>query len=552
MPDDKLRIVPLGGLGEIGKNMMVFEYGGDAIVVDAGLMFPEEDMFGVDLVIPDITYLLERREKLRGIIATHGHEDHIGALPYVLPQLNAPVYAAPLTQGLIKVKLKERRVLDSAALKTVRPGDELELGAFKIEFFHVNHSIPDAVGLIIRTPVGTVVHTGDFKFDHTPIWGGPTDFGRLARAGSEGVLLLLSDSTYVEQPGHTPSERVVSATLDRVMAKAPGRVIVATFASLMSRIQQVIDAAVHHGRKVGIVGRSMQENVQVALDLGYLSVPDGVLLRIEQLAKLPLDEVVLITTGSQGEPTSALARMAQREHRYINIVPGDTVIMSASPIPGNEELVNRTIDNLFKQGANVLYTKIDTVHVHGHASQEELKLMINLVRPRFFVPIHGEYRHLVQHARLAQTLGLPAENTLVAEDGYILEFDQSEGRIAEKIDTGYVYVDGLGVGDVGQVVLRDRQRLASDGIVVVIIALDKHTGSVAIRPDIVSRGFVRAEEAEELFEEARGVVLDALNHGADLLVEWGLVNTEIKEVLGRFLYERTKRRPMILPVVVEV
>ncbi|MBI3977461.1 MAG: ribonuclease J [Chloroflexi bacterium] len=552
MAKQKLRLIPLGGLGEIGKNMMAFEFQDDIIVIDAGLMFPEEEMLGVDLVIPDISYLLENRDRLRAIILTHGHEDHVGGLPFLLPQLNVPVYGTPLTIGLVRVKLKERRLLDEATLQIVQAGEEIQIGAFAIEFVHVNHSIPDAVSLILRTPVGTVVYTGDFKFDHTPVFGGPTDFGAFAAAGDEDVLLLCSDSTYVESPGHTPSERVVSASLKRIMAEASGRVIVATFASLISRIQQVIDAAAAHGRKVAVVGRSMQDNVQMALEMGYLTVPEGTLIRIDQIGRLPHHEVAIVTTGSQGEPTSALARMANREHRQIKIVPGDTIVISATPIPGNEEVVNRTIDNLFKQGANVLYSRLDMVHVHGHAAQEELKLMINLVRPRFFVPIHGEHRHLVLHTRLAQALGIPPERTFVLNNGDVLELGPESGRVVDHVPAGYVYVDGLGVGDIGQVILRDRQRLAAEGFVVVIIAIDKQTGKAVNQPDLISRGFVRPEDVDNLMDAARDTVLAAINRGPDHMAEWAVINHEIRAVLGRYFYDQTKRRPMILPVVVEV
>ena len=552
MPKRKLRVVPLGGLGEIGKNMMALEYGNDIVVIDSGVMFPKEGMLGVDLVIPDVSYLLQRRERLRGIIITHGHEDHTGALPYIIPHFNVPIYATRLTHGLIEVKLKEHRLYKADQMRTVKANDEVGLGAFRVGFFPVNHSIPDCVGLIIRTPVGTVVHTGDFKFDHTPVDGRLTDFAKLAQVGSEGVLLLLSDSTYAEIPGYTPSEKVVGEVLDRIIDQAPGRVIIATFASLISRVQQIIEAAARHQRRVCVVGRSMVENVQMAQDLGYLDVPKGILVRVEDLSKQASKNVVLITTGSQGEPTSALVRIAHRDHRQIRIEPGDTVIVSATPIPGNEEFIGRTIDNLFRQGARVLYTKIADVHVHGHGSQEELKLMINLVRPRFFVPVHGEYRHLALHAQLAQSLGIPQENTFVLENGQVLELNWSGGRVVEKGVGGNVFVDGLGVGDVGQVVLRDRKVLSEDGIVVVIVAMEKQTGKVLGRPDIVSRGFVDMQESEDLIEETRQVVLQALDHSEGYLAEWESINTELKDTLGRFLYDKTKRRPMILPVAIEV
>jgi len=413
MTKPRLKIIPLGGLSEIGKNMMLMEYENDIIVIDAGLMFPEEEMLGIDLVIPDINYLLDKREKIRGIIITHGHEDHIGALPYLLPQLDVPVYSTELTQGLISVKLKERRRFSEAKLKMVPPGGVAPLGKFKIEFFPVCHSIPDSVGLVIHTPIGTIVHSGDFKIDYTPVNGKPTDLSRLAQLGAQGVLLLLSDSTYAELPGYTPSEKVVGETLDHVMANAPGRVIVATFSSLVSRIQQVIDSAAKYQRRVCIVGRSMSDTVRIALELGYLNAPNGILTHIDEVRGIPRNRIVFVTTGSQGEPTSALVRMANRDHRQLHILRGDTVVLSATPIPGNEAIINRTVDNLFKQGAQVLYSKVAPVHVHGHASQEELKLLLNLVKPRFFMPIHGEYRHLTLHAQLAQSVGIPKENIFV-------------------------------------------------------------------------------------------------------------------------------------------
>jgi Predicted hydrolase of the metallo-beta-lactamase superfamily len=429
MPIQKMRIIPLGGLGEVGKNIMALEYGNDIVVIDAGLMFPREEMLGVDLLIPDISYLLEKQQRLRGIIITHGHEDHIGALPYILPRLPIPVYATRLTQELISLELKQRGVKTKTKLNVVRPGSRITLGSFTIEFFSVCHSIPDSVGLIIRTPAGTIIHSGDFKLEYTPVIGEPTDLNQLAHLGTKGVLLLLSDSTYAELPGYTPSERIVSNTLDRIMSEASGRVIVTTFSSLISRIQQVIDVAAKHGRHVFIAGRSMKEIVNVAMKTGYLTVPSGILCNINELPNLPHNQVVLLTTGSQGEPTSALVRIANQDPRsQIQIVPGDTVVISATPIPGNEALVNKTIDSLFRQGAQVLYDKLAQVHVHGHGSQEELKLLLNLVKPKFFVPIHGEYRHLSLHAKLAQDMGMSKDNIFVLEDGDILELGEEGGR----------------------------------------------------------------------------------------------------------------------------
>ena len=552
MTKPKLRIIPLGGLSGIGKNMMVMEYENDIIIIDAGLMFPEEEMLGIDLVIPDISYLLEKREKIRGIVITHGHEDHIGALPYLLPQLNVPVYSTKLTWGLISVKLKERKALSGAKLKVIPPGGQITLGKFKVEFFPVCHSIPDAVGLIINTPVGTVVHSGDFKLDYTPVSGKPTDLSRLAQLGAQGILLLLSDSTYAELPGYTPSERVVGEALDHIMADAPGRVIVTTFSSLVSRIQQVIDAAAKHQRRVFIVGRSMTDTSRMALELGYLNDPDGVLGQLDELKNMPHNKVVLVTTGSQGEPTSALVRMANRDHRQVHILRGDTIVISATPIPGNEALINRTVDSLFKQGAQVLYDKVAQVHVHGHGSQEELKLLLNLVKPKFFMPIHGEYRHLSLHAKLAQSVGIPQENTFILEDGDILEISPQAGKITGKVTSGNVYVDGLSVGDVGTVVLRNRRMLSRDGIVVVIMAVNKQTGKLVGRPDIVSRGFVDTRESKDMIDESRDLVARSLDHSGDRPTEWSFVNTKVRDILNKFYYEQTKRRPMILPFMVKV
>ncbi|MFH1647178.1 MAG: ribonuclease J [Chloroflexota bacterium] len=553
MSRQKLKVIPLGGLGEIGKNMMVLEYDDDIIVIDAGLMFPEEEMLGIDLVIPDFSYVVERKEKVRGIVITHGHEDHIGALPYLLPQLdNVPVYATTLTQGLIRVKLKERRTRDGVNLKVLNSGSEVSLGKFKVELFPVCHSIPDAAGVIIRTPEGTIVHSGDFKIDYTPVSGKGTDLSRLAQLGAQGVLLLLSDSTYAELPGYTPSEQIVGEALEHAIATAPGRVIVTTFSSLISRVQQVIDAAAKHERRVFIVGRSMSETVRISLELGYLTAPEGILGRIDEVKGIPSEKIVLVTTGSQGEPTSALVRMANRDHRHVHIQRGDTIILSATPVPGNESLVNRTVDSLFKQGAQVIYDKLGQVHVHGHGSQEELKLMLTLVKPKFFVPVHGEYRHLSLHARLAESVGIPANNIFVMEDGDVLELTANSARINGKVGSGHVYVDGLSVGDVGGVVLRTRKMLSRDGIVVVIIAVNRQTGKLVGRPDIVTRGFVDTREFKDMMEESRELLARTLDHGSGRIAEWSFINTKVKDTLDKFYYQRTKRRPMILPFMVKV
>ena len=553
MSKPKLKLIPLGGLGEIGKNMMVLEYGDDIVIIDAGLMFPEEEMLGIDLVIPDLSYVVERKDKVRGIVITHGHEDHIGALPYLLPQLdNVPLYSTKLTNGLIRVKLKERRTRQGVNLKILETGKEISLGKFKIELFPVCHSIPDAAGIIVRTPVGAIVHSGDFKIDHTPVHGKGTDLSRLATLGAQGVLLLLSDSTYAELPGYTPSERTVGESLEHVIANAPGRVIVTTFSSLISRVQQVIDAAAKYERRVFIVGRSMSDTVRIALELGYLSAPEGLLGRIDEVKGLPPEKIVLVTTGSQGEPTSALVRMANRDHRHVHIQRGDTIVLSATPVPGNESLVNRTVDSIFKQGARVLYDKLGQVHVHGHGSQEELKLILSLVKPRFFMPIHGEYRHLSLHARLAESVGIPPDNIFVMEDGDLLELNANNARINGKVGSGHVYVDGLSVGDIGGVVLRTRRMLSRDGIVVVIIAVNRQTGKLVGKPDIVTRGFIDTREFKGMMDESRELLAKTLDHGGGRVAEWSFINTKVKDTLDKFYYQRTKRRPMILPFMVKV
>jgi ribonuclease J len=550
MADTPLRIVPLGGLGEIGKNMMLFEHGDDVIAVDCGLMFPAEDMLGVDLVIPDISYVVDNHKKLHAIFITHGHEDHTGALPYILKQINVPVYATPLAHGLISVKLKEARLLQSTDLREIRPGDSVVQGPFTIEPFQVAHSIPDSVGYAIRTPFGTCIHTGDFKLDHTPVMGQSTDLARLAQYGDEGVTLLLGDSTYAEVPGYTPSEQIVGESIFKIMAKSQGRVVVTTFASLISRVQQVFDAAEACGRRVFITGRSMIDNVNMALERGYLRAPEGMLVSVRELPNVPHEKLAIVTTGSQGEPTSALTRMANQDHQHIKIVEGDTVILSASAVPGNEALVHRTVDNLFKLGAKVLYNRIADVHVRGHAAQEELKVVHSLVRPKYFVPVHGEYRHMVLHAQLAESMNQGTE-TFILTDGDVLEITDRGADFGERIEADYVYVDGLGVGDIDHVVLRDRKHLASDGMVVVILAMEKQTGRVAGRPEVVSRGFVDMDESEDLIERTRDMVTKSLE-GADHIVEWGAVHTSVKEAVAKFLYDETRRRPMVLPVAVEV
>jgi ribonuclease J len=554
----KIRLIPLGGLGEVGKNMMVLEYGDEILIIDVGVMFPDDEMFGVDLVIPDTSYLVDKKSRIRGILITHGHEDHVGALPYILPMLDfPPVFATRLTQGLIQVKLKEHRLLDKATINVITPGDELKLGSSVIEFFRVNHSIPDAVGLAIRTPLGIIVHTGDYKFDYTPIDGKPADLGKLGSLGNEGVLLMMGDSTRVESPGYTPSERVINDSFDKIFANAPGRIMLATFASLISRVQQVADTASRYDRFIALVGRSMVNNVQMAMELGYLDIPPGMLIRAEDINKFRPEQIVIICTGSQGEPTSALTRIANQDHRLIRIQRGDTVILSATPVPGNEKMVHRTINNLFRQGAEVFYQGISNVHVSGHGAQEELKLMLSLIRPKFFVPVHGEYRQLVLHAKLGYSLGIPNENIVVAEDGDVIEVTTDTIKTVGHLSSGNVFVDGLSVGDVGQIVLRDRKVLSQDGILMAVLTVDKETGQPIAGPDIVSRGFVYMRDAEELLESARVRVLESFadlnGHGRNgHTSDWAFVKDKIKYTLSEFLYEKTHRRPMIIPVVMEV
>lgn len=549
---NKVQIIPLGGLGEIGKNMTVFRYGDDIILIDAGLMFPEDDMLGIDLVIPDFSYLTENKDKVKGIFLTHGHEDHIGALPYVLKQLDVPVYGTALTLGILKGRLEENGVSDKN-LHVIKPGVKVSAGSFELDFIRVNHSIPDAVAIAITTPVGVIIHTGDFKIDHTPVDGQVTQFSKFAEYGDKGVLLLLADSTNAERPGFTPSEKMVGQTFMEEFKGAKGRIIVATFSSNVHRIQQVVDAALFYKRKIAVIGRSMVNVVDIALQLGYLKAPEGEIIDIDETSNYRADQLVIITTGSQGEPMSALTRMATGDHRKVDILPGDTVIISATPIPGNEKLVSRTIDNLYKLGANVIYEKSNGVHVSGHASQEELKLMHNLVRPTFFMPVHGEFRHLIKHAEIARSLGMPSENIVIGENGNVIELTAYSFNIAGKIPAGKLLVDGLGVGDVGNIVLRDRRQLSQDGIMIVVVTLDKETCTVLSGPDIVSRGFVYVREAEDLMDEARERVSDALEQcRTSGNAEWSVIKSSVRDTLGKFLYEKTRRRPMILPIIMEV
>ncbi len=549
----QLRVIPLGGLGEIGKNMMAFEYEDDIVIVDCGVQFPEEGMFGVDLIIPDVSYLVERVDKVRAILITHGHEDHIGALPFILPQLQCPVYAPRLAHGLITAKLKERRAARDSVVEPIDPGVIHQFGnAFEVSWFRVCHSIPDAMGIAIGTPLGTIIHTGDFKIDHTPVDGRIFDLPSLAHYGDDGVLLLCSDSTYAEVPGYTTSEQVVGEALDRAIGEAEGRVMVATFASLVSRVQQVVDAAEKYGRKVSIVGRSMVDTVAVSTELGYLTIPPGILAPLSETRKLPPEKVILMTTGSQGEPTSALVRIAKQEHRDVNIAAGDTVIISATPIPGNELPVSRTIDNLLRQGAKVIYDRIATVHVHGHASQEELKLVLRLVRPRYFIPVHGEFRHLTAHAQLAWDLDVAKEGIFIMEDGDVLELSEDGSNMAERVSAGPIFVDGLATRDTDSPVLSQRRSLSKDGVVVLVVTTDKENGNLLGEPTAVASGFLDDSESGTLFEELSAAVAKDLNAGDVRHEEIEDLKAKVRETARSFIAGSARRSPMIIPVVLEV
>ena len=558
MAKNRLRVIPLGGAGEVGRNMWVLEYGEEILLLDCGVMFPEADMLGVDLVLPDIAYLQEQKDQIKGILLTHGHEDHIGATPHLLADLGfPPIYGTPLTLGIVSGKLKEHRLLDQATLVRFEAGEKLTLGSFTIEPFHVAHSIPDTVGFGITTPVGLVVYLTDWKFDHTPVDGRPTDTTMIAELGRRSPLVLITDCVRVESKGYTPSEQVVGEAFDNIFATAPGRIIIATFASNISRVQQAIDSAEAYGRKVVLAGRSMENNSRIALDLGYLRVEPGTLIRPHEAAGYPDDQIAVICTGSQGEPMSALARMANRDYAHVKIKPGDTVVVSATPIPGNEISVGRVINNLFRLGAEVIYGGNAGVHISGHAAQEELKMILALLQPEFVVPFHGDYRHLMLYRKMALGMGglFKPENVILAENGSIMEFSRNYGKITSKAPVGYVYVDGTTVGDVGNVVVRDRQLLSRDGILMVVVSIDRTTGELVAGPDVVSRGFVYMRQSEDLIDATKNVVRGALtSYSGDgqTMADGAFLNRKIKEVVSEYLYDQTKRRPMVLPVIMEV
>jgi ribonuclease J len=541
MENNKLRIIPIGGLGEVGKNMMAYEYGENILIVDTGLMFPENDMLGIDYIIPDFQYLLDKRAWVRGIVVTHGHEDHTGAITHVLEQINAPIFTTPLTRGLIEVKLSRGGLLSKADLRTVQAGESIQIGPFEVEFFHVCHSIPDSVGLGITTPAGLVVHSGDYKFDHTPVDNWPTDYAKLAELAGRGVLVLLADSTNANRSGWTPSERVIDPALHEVFRNAKGRIIVASFASLISRMQQVGNAAVEFGRRMAVVGTSMVENAKMARNLGYLDLPDDLLVPVDQALKMPAQDVVLMCTGTQGEPTSIMGRLSTGTNRQFDIIPGDTVILSSHPIPGNEESVYRTINRLFRRGADVIYEAIAPVHVSGHASQEEMKLLLHLVRPKYFIPIHGELHMLHQHARIAQQVGIPDDHIAIIENGQVVEFKDDEMFLGERVPGGYVFVDGAGVGDIGPSVVREREALARDGFVLVNLTMDAHTCDLIEEPEIITRGFIYARNGDDLLAATRKLVVESVrsNHSN------GNLQTDLEQTVKTFLFNKTRRRPMV-------
>ena len=549
---EKLRIIPLGGMGEIGKNITAIEYNDDIIVIDCGLAFPDEEMYGVDLIIPDISYLINNKDKVKGLVLTHGHEDHIGAIPYILKQLQMPIYGTKLTIGLVKTKLEEHKLLNETKTESVEMGDIIELGCFKVEFIRATHSIADSCSLAVYTQLGTILHTGDFKIDYTPIDGKLMDLQRISTIGREGVLLLMADSTNVERTGHSLSESTIGQTLKRIFSTAKGRVIVATFASNIHRMQQVVDASMIYGRKIVFNGRSMENVSKVARELGYLHVPDTDIIDVDDISSYPNEKVTILTTGSQGEPMASLARIAFSNHRKIAIEPNDTFIISASPIPGNDKLISKVINQLFKRGANVIYEDLEDVHVSGHAYQEELKLIHTLVKPKYFLPVHGEFRHLKHHADLAEKLGTPKENIFTLDTGEILEISKDESKKEGKVKAGSIFVDGLGIGDVGNIVLRDRRHLAQDGMLTIVVVIERNTLSILSGPDIITRGFVYVKESEELINEVKDIASEELDKCLEKgIVEWYLLKSSVKKAVENYIYEKTKRKPTIIPIIME-
>ncbi|APH16239.1 beta-CASP ribonuclease, RNase J family protein [Clostridium sporogenes] len=550
---DSIKVIPLGGLGEIGKNITAFENENEIVIIDCGISFPDEEMYGVDLVIPDITYLLNNKDKVKAIFLTHGHEDHIGSLPYILQQLNRPVYGTALTLGIVENKLKEHNMLSDCELNKVEAGDIVELKNLKVEFIRNTHSIADSCSIAIHTPVGVILHTGDFKIDYTPIDGLVMDFHRIAELGKKGVLLLMADSTNVQRKGHTISEKSIGETLTKIFSNAKGRVIVATFASNIHRMQQIVDASIEYGRKVAFSGRSMENISKVAMDLGYLHIPETYLITVDEMKNYPNEQITIITTGSQGEPMAALARIAYSNHRKIAIEPKDLFIISASPIPGNEKLISRVINELFKKGADVIYEALEEVHVSGHAYEEELKLIHTLVHPKYFMPVHGEYRHLKRHVDLAMELGMERENIFSLETGQVLEISHEEAKVSGKVRTGSIFVDGIGVGDVGNIVLRDRRYLAQDGMLTIVVTLEKESYSVIAGPDVITRGFIYVKESEDLINEVKEIVKEELENCLEnKIIEWYVLKSNIKKSVEKYLYEKTKRRPIVLPIIMEI
>lgn len=549
----KVKVIPLGGLGEVGKNITAFEYEDEIVIIDCGLSFPDEELYGIDIIIPDVTYLLKNKDKVKGFFITHGHEDHIGGLPYVLKQINAPIYATKLTLGLIESKLKEHNMVNDCTLNMVKTGETVEMGSFQIEFIRTNHSIADSVSLALHTPVGIIVHTGDFKIDYTPIDGGTIDLQRYAQLGKKGVLLLMADSTNALHKGYTMSEKTVGETLEHLFDKATGRVIVATFASNIHRVQQIANSSVSHGRKIAFSGRSMERISEVAMDLGYLFIPAEMIVGLNEIKKYPNEKITIITTGSQGEPMAALTRIAAATHRSIQIEKGDMVIVSATPIPGNQKAVSNVINDLTEKGANVIYKSIEEIHVSGHACEQELKLVHALLKPKYFMPVHGEYKHLIGHAKIAENMGMDKENIFLVETGDIFELSRNKAQISGKVPSGRVLIDGIGVGDVGNIVLRDRKNLAEDGIITVVIAIDRENKTIIAGPDIITRGFVYVRESEQLIRDIRGIVSKTVERCLDNdVTQWSEIKNSIRREVNSFVYTKMKRKPMVLPVITEI